>query len=65
MYYVSMWTDLIKYVIFVTFSYPTLYLWQGCQIFPGTIYQYGKNIPNDPNIYIPKGHKVYICTKWP
>jgi hypothetical protein len=30
---------------------PSLSLQQGCQIFPGTTYQNGKNIPNNHNIY--------------
>jgi hypothetical protein len=31
---------------------------QGCQIFLGTAYQNGKNIPNIPK-YIINGHKIY------
>jgi hypothetical protein len=34
---------------------------QGCQIFLGTIYQNGKNLPNDHNM-----HKIAVkYTKWP
>jgi hypothetical protein len=36
-------------------------LGQGCQIFRGTIYQNGENIPNDHKV-----HQSSInCTKWP
>jgi hypothetical protein len=34
---------------------------QGCQIFLGTIYQNGKNIPNEPKIY----KMILKYTKWP
>jgi hypothetical protein len=36
-------------------------LTQGCQIFPGTTYQNGKNIQNEYKMYMYQmgGHKIY------
>jgi hypothetical protein len=40
---------------------------QGCQIFLGTKYKTGRNIPNDPQ-NIPNGHEIFtmavVSTKW-
>jgi ribosomal protein L27 len=32
---------------------------QGCQIFLGTKYQNGENIPNGHKIYVSNGNKIY------